>query len=82
MGNGELSTNLRSTDLGLGILAPASPVRPVEEESPHPELDGKRRRRARASGELEEEKSEEEKSAADNALDAAEPSAHQLDHLA
>ena len=69
MGNSDLSS-----DLTLGILTPASSIRPVEGHSPHPDAEGNARRRSRP-----EEKSDEGEDASSDADDTP---AHQLDHLA
>jgi len=69
MGNSDLSA-----DLTLGILTPASSVRPVEGHSPHPDAEGKARRRSRP---------EEEDDDGENASsEASDTPAHQFDHLA
>jgi hypothetical protein len=68
MGNGDLST-----DLGWGILMPASSVRPVEGHSPHADAEAKARRRSHP------EKKDHD---GEEASDADDTPAHQLDHLA
>jgi hypothetical protein len=64
-------------------MTPASSVRPGEERSPHPEGDGKARRRARQRLEKIPEKPAENDDAEDSltALEADHPG-HQLDRLA
>ena len=68
MGSGDLST-----DLALGILLPASPIRPSAGGSDHEETAAKTRRRTRAS----EQTLEDGLSA-----DPADAPVHELDRLA
>jgi hypothetical protein len=75
VGNGNVSA-----DLTASMLSPASSVFPDGEQSSHPESDRKARRRARQE---RESATETESQPVDSlALDAADPSPHQLDHLA
>ena len=71
MGNGDLSA-----DLTLGVLTPASSVRPVEGHSLRPEDEGKGRRRSRPEEKDAENEGEEA------SPDAGDSPPHQLDHLA
>jgi hypothetical protein len=69
MGRGDLSS-----DLGFGILDPASAVRPVESNANREESGGKSRRRPQAA-----EESQEEDSAA---TEPGDKPRHEVDRLA
>jgi len=62
-----------SNDLSLGILTPAPSIRPVESHSPHPDAEGKARRRSRPETENPETD--------DNELTEGDDQ-HQIDRLA